>query len=209
MIKQKTLLHWLGLLGVTAFISYAVAVIFSPLAYPDYDWIRQAVSDLSADNAPSRTLWVQLSSLYYPASIVGVMAVCIAVQGKYTKLIRLGIYLFAIMGWVSAVGFAAFPLTEGGTGGGTLQDTMHMVVTGVVVILSLTSLLILTIGGLRQKTFISLGVCAVVALFLMLIGPIGMAFPEYFGLFQRFSNMISANGFGAILGIMLFIGRFD
>ena len=34
---QKTLLQKLGLLGVVSLLSYTAAVVFSPLAYPDYD----------------------------------------------------------------------------------------------------------------------------------------------------------------------------
>ena len=64
MIKEKSLLNYCGLLGVAAFLSYTAAVVFSPLAYSGYDWMAQAVSDLSASNAPSHQLWNQLSSLY-------------------------------------------------------------------------------------------------------------------------------------------------
>ena len=50
---KKTLIQKLGLLGVVSLLSYTAAVIFAPLAYPGYDWLSQAVSDLSAANAPS------------------------------------------------------------------------------------------------------------------------------------------------------------
>ena len=62
MIKKKSLLNYCGLLGVAAFLSYTAAVVFSPLAYPGYDWMAQAV------NAPSLQLWNQLSSLYRTVS---------------------------------------------------------------------------------------------------------------------------------------------
>ena len=68
MIKKKSLLNYCGLLGVAAFLSYTAAVVFSPLAYPGYEWMAQAVSDLSAVNAPSLQLWNQLSSLYRTVS---------------------------------------------------------------------------------------------------------------------------------------------
>ena len=68
MIKKKSLLNYCGLLGVAAFLSYTAAVVFSLLAYPGYDWMAQAVSDLSAANAPSLQLWNQLSSLYRTVS---------------------------------------------------------------------------------------------------------------------------------------------
>ena len=68
MINKKSLLNYCGLLGVAAFLSYTAAVVFSPLAYPGYEWMAQAVSDLSAVNAPSLQLWNQLSSLYRTVS---------------------------------------------------------------------------------------------------------------------------------------------
>lgn len=55
-MKKKNFINYCGLLGVVAFISYTVAVIFSQLAYPGYSWMAQAVSDLSAANAPSLRL---------------------------------------------------------------------------------------------------------------------------------------------------------
>ena len=48
MIKIKNFLNHCGLLGVAAFLSYTAAVVFSPLAYPGYDWMAQAVSDMNA-----------------------------------------------------------------------------------------------------------------------------------------------------------------
>jgi len=81
-VLKKALINWLGLLGIVSFLSYAAAVVFSPLAYPNYDWLSQAVSDLSAANAPSLTLWNRLSSLYGLCGIVCVMMVCVAIQGK-------------------------------------------------------------------------------------------------------------------------------
>ena len=53
---KKSLIQKLGLLGVVSFLSYTAAVVFAPLAYPNYNWMAQAVSDLSAANAPSLAL---------------------------------------------------------------------------------------------------------------------------------------------------------
>jgi len=209
--KQKPLIHWCGLLGVVSFLSYAVAVIFAPSAYPGYDWMSQAVSDLSAANAPSLALWHQLSSLYGVAGMVCIMMVCVAIQGKWSKILRLGIYAFAAMFWVSTIGYAMFPLTESGGTGAAFQDTMHIVVTALVVPLSISAFVLVMIGGYGKKRFVSLAVCASVALFLMFVGGIGtgIAPSEYFGVFQRFSNLVSVNGFLAILGIFLFAGKLE
>lgn len=61
---KKTLLQKLGLLGVVSLLSYTAAVVFSPLAYPGYNPMAQAVSDLSAANAPSLSLWNSLRAFY-------------------------------------------------------------------------------------------------------------------------------------------------
>ncbi|MCL2216037.1 MAG: DUF998 domain-containing protein [Defluviitaleaceae bacterium] len=209
-MEKKTLINRLGLLGIVSFISYAVAVIFSPLAYPGYDWMSQAVSDLSAADAPSLALWNQLSSLYGVAGITCIMMVCVAIQNKLNKTLRIGIYLFAAMFWVSIVGFAMFPLSGGDSAGMAFQDIMHIVVTAAVVILSIASFIMIIIGGYRKKRYPSLAIWATIALALMFTGAIGtgVAPSEHFGIFQRFSNLISANGFLAVLGIYLYMGKF-
>lgn len=206
MNRKRDLIQWCGLFGVISFLSYVAAVVFSPLAYPGYNWMAQAVSDLSADNAPSRILWNQLSSLSGVGSVVCVMLVCVYIQGKLTKSLRAGIYLFAVMTWLSAIGYTMFPLTDSGFAG-TLQDIMHVGVTILVVVLSIASLLVILIGGFRQQQYRSLAMWAALALLLMIAGAIGVnVVPiQYFGIPERFS-VIAAMGFNAVLGVYLFRG---
>lgn len=188
-------------------ISYTVAVVFAPLAYPNYDWMSQAVSDLSADNAPSKVLWNQLSALYGVSGIVSVMMVCVYIQGKLNNTLRLGIYLFAIMNWISYVGYAMFPLSESGNAG-NLQDIIHIyVITVGVVLLSIVSLSMIIFGGFKDKQYRSLAIWAALALGLMFAGAIGTGIvpSEYFGIPERFS-VFSAVGFNAVLGVYLFNG---
>ena len=201
---KKSLIQKLGLLGVVSFLSYTAAVVFAPLAYPGYNWMAQAVSDLSAANAPSLALWNQLSALYNVCEIVCVTVVCVGIQGQKTKLLRSGIYLFAIMEWVSAVGYRMFPLSSSGYAG-AFQDVMHMVVTALVVLLSIVSLTVIIVAGIKSKNCRSYGVCAAVALAMMLVGAMGMKIvpAEYFGVVERFS-VFAATGFNAALGIHLF-----
>ena len=201
---KKSLLQRLGLLGVVSFLSYTAAVVFAPLAYPGYNWMAQAVSDLSAANAPSLALWNQLSALYNVCEVVCVTAVCIGIQGRKTKLLRSGIYLFAIMEWISAVGYRMFPLSDSGYAG-AFQDVMHMAVTALVVLLSIVSLTIIIVAGVKSKSCRSYGVCAAVALAMMLVGAMGIKIvpAAYFGVVERFS-VFAATGFNAALGIHLF-----
>ncbi len=204
---KRTLIYWFGLFGVVALLSYTAAVVFSPLAYPGYDWMEQAVSDLSASNAPSKMLWGQLSSLYNICGIISIMMVCVFIRGKLNKAIRIGIYLFAVMNFISSVGYAMFPLSESGNAG-TFQDIMHVyVVTVLVVLLSIVSLIVIMIGGYRDKNYRSIAIWATIALLLMFAGAIGTNIvpKQYFGIVERFS-VFAATGYNAILGIYLFNG---
>ena len=201
---KKSLIQKLGLLGIVSFLSYTAAVVFAPLAYPGYTWLAQAVSDLSAANTPSLMLWNQLSALYNACEVVCATVVCIGIQGQKTKLLRTGIYLFAVMEWISAVGYRMFPLSDSGYAG-AFQDVMHMVVTALVVLLSIVSLTVIIVAGVKCKNCRSYGVCAGVALGMMLVGALGMKIvpAEYFGVIERFS-VFAATGFNTALGIHLF-----
>ena len=201
---KKSWVQKLGLLGIASFLSYTAAVVFAPLAYPGYRWMAQAVSDLSAANAPSLMLWNQLSALYNACEIVCATVVCIGIQGQKTKLLRAGVYLFAIMEWISAVGYRMFPLSDSGYAG-AFQDVMHMVVTALVVLLSIASLTVVIVAGAKSRDCRSYGICAAIALAMMLVGALGMKIvpTEYFGVVERFS-VFAATGFNAALGIHLF-----
>ena len=203
-MMKKTLVQKLGLLGVVSLLSYTAAVVFAPLAYPGYNWMAQAVSDLSAANAPSLALWNQLSALYNVCEVVCATVVCIGIQGKKAKTLRAGVYLFAVMEWISAVGYRMFPLSDSGYAG-AFQDAMHMVVTAAVVLLSIVSLTVIIIAGVKDKSCRSYGVCAAVALCMMLIGALGMKLvpADYFGIIERFS-VFAATGFNAAQGVQLF-----
>ena len=201
---KKTLTQKLGLLGVVSFLSYTAAVVFAPLAYPGYNWMAQAVSDLSAANAPSLALWNQLTALYNTCEVVCVTVTCIAIQGRKTRLLRTGVYLFAVMEWVSAVGYRMFPLSTSGYAG-IFQDVMHMAVTAAVVLLSIVSLALIIAAWSRDKACRSYGICAAAALCMMLVGAMGIKLvpAAYFGIAERFS-VFAATGFNAALGIHTF-----
>lgn len=203
-MRKKNFMNYCGLLGIVALLSYTAAVVFSPLAYPGYNWRAQAVSDLSATNASSLRLWNQLSSLYNICTLICAMMVCAGIQGKGSRLLRTGIYLFTAMEWISAVGFSVFPLSDSGYAG-TFQDKMHILSTILVVLLSIVSLVILIIAGVKRKEYRSFGVFAGIALGMMLVGALGMNIvpKEYFGVVERFS-VFAAVGYNAVLGIELF-----
>ena len=204
---KKSLVQKLGLLGVVSFLSYALAVIFSPLAYPGYHPLVQAVSDLSAADAPSLALWNQLSAGYNACEVVCATIVCVGIQGQKTTLLRAGIYLFVIMEWISALGYRMFPLSTSGYAG-TFQDVMHLLVTALVVLLSIVSLSVIILAGAKSRDCRSYGICAGAALLLMLTGALGMKLVPagFFGVVERFS-VFAVTGFNAALGVHLFCAK--
>ena len=205
--NKKKLINWLGLIGIIQLISYTAAIVFSPMAFPGYDWKSMAASDLSAMAAPSRMLWDQLSAFYNVGSVVCATCVSIYVSEKKisTKSFRLGVYLFTIMNWISNVGYKMFPLSDSGKDIAGFQEMMHMVTTAAVVLLSILSLVLLIIVGCKKKEVRGIGIWAIIALVLMFAGAIGSGVvpKEYFGIFERFSTL-SAVGFNTVLGVYLF-----
>lgn len=126
------------------------------------------------------------------------------IQGQKTRRLRAGVYLFAIMEWVSAIGYRMFPLSDSGYAG-AFQNMMHIVVTALVVLLSIVSLSVIVSAGLKDKSCRFYGVCAAIALGMMIVGAMGMKIvpAQYFGVVERFS-VFAATGFNAALGIHLF-----
>ena len=166
--------------------------------------MAQAVSDLSAADAPSLALWNQLSAGYNACEVV-----CIGIQGRNPKLLRTGVYLFAVMEWISAICYRMFPLSSSGYAG-AFQDVMHMAVTAAVVLLSIVSLAILIAAGVKDRRCRSYGVCAAAALGMMLVGAVGTKLvpAQYFGAVERFS-VFAATGFNAALGIHLYCTKLE
>lgn len=198
----------LGIFGIISLLSYTAMVVFSPLAYPGYDWMTMAVSELSAVGAPSADLVNRLNCLFGPCGLVSIMAVCVAIASIPSKRFRFGVYCFAAMEWLCNVGYTCFPWVSDAANTNP-QNVMHLIVTVLVVVFSLTALVLIILGAKKagQK---SLGIWASVCLAAMLIGPIGtgMLPASVFGLFERI-GMFSVVIFNAVMGMYLFVGKFE
>lgn len=200
-------LRHLGIFGFISLLSYTAMVLFSPLAYPGYDWMSMAVSDLSAVGAPSADLAKQLNALFGPCAIVSIMGVCVGVSGYRFGFFKAGIYSYVLMEWLCNVGYSLFPWVQD-EAITHFQNFMHLVVTVLVVLLSIAGLIFIALGAKREGIR-SLSVWAIVCLVAMVIGPLGTALlpKAVFGLFERFSTF-SAVVFNAVLGIYLWRGLF-
>ena len=109
------------------------------------------------------------------------------------------------MNFISAVGYALFPLSSSGYDG-SIQSFIHVyILTALVVLLSIISLILIAIGSFKSKNKL-LGILAIISLILMFIGAVVSANvpKEIFGVFERFSTY-SAVIFTGILGIYGFM----
>lgn len=197
----------LGIFGLISLLSYTAMVVFSPLAYPGYEWMSMAVSELTAEGAPSLQLAKRLNALFGPCAVVSVMAVCAAISGSKSKLFKLGIYSFAGMEWICTVGYTMFPWVADAANTNP-QNLCHLIVTILVVVLSLASLIMISISA-KYEGVKSLGIWAIACLCAMVLGPIGTGLlpKAVFGIFERLSTF-SAVIFNAVLGVYLLSGKF-
>jgi len=207
MMDKDTILRKLGrwalVCGVLSVVFYFLHDCFGAVNYPGYNWMTQAVSDLTAVDAPSFVIAKGYSTVSGIFTCICCAFLCV-IAAEYRKSLKIGVYLFAAMHGVSAIGYSLFPLTGSGYDG-SFQSFVHVyVVTILVVVLSIVSLILIAIGCFKDKRKI-LGILAVAALICMFFGAVGTsALPkEIFGIVERFSTY-SAVIFTGILGVFAY-----
>ena len=202
-MEKKKLINWLALSGIFSIVFYLLHDIVGAMNYPGYNWMSQAVSDLTATDSPSFVIASGFVTVYKILSCLCSALLCILIKNEKKKSLRLGVYLFSIMNFISAIGYALFPLSSSGFDG-SIQSIVHVyVLTAVVVLLSIISLIIIAVGSLKgENKHKLLGMIAMMSLVLMFIGTVGSqsASKEIFGIFERFSTY-SAVIFTGILGL--------
>ena len=197
------LINWFCFSGIISVIFYLLHDIIGAKNYPRYNWLSQAVSDLTATDAPSFIKANGYLSLYKIFNCICCSFLCILIQNQSSEFLRIGIYFFATMNFISAIGYSLFPLSSSGYDG-TFQSFVHVyIVTLLVVLLSIVSLILIAIGSVTGKeNHLYLGIIAILSLVLMCVGAIGTGTvsKRYFGVFERFSTY-SAVIFTGILGL--------
>ena len=186
--------------GILSVLFYVLHDIIGGMHYPGYDRLRQAVSDLTAVDAPSFAAASGYSAVYGIFSCICCAFLYVMVKDS-RKSLRTGIYLFAAMNAISAIGYSLFPLSGSGYDG-SVQSFIHVyVVTAAVVVLSIASLILTALGSIKEDDK-ALAACAVISLLCMMFGAVGSQLlpKNIFGAVERFSTY-SAVIFTGILGI--------
>ena len=111
--------------GIVSIVWYVVINIITPLEYTGYSVVSQTVSELSALDAPTRSLWLALCIPFSILTIIFGYGVWLSAgHNKKLRFVALIIILDAIIGsfWP--------PMHKReiiAAGGGTLTDTLHLV----------------------------------------------------------------------------------
>ena len=200
---KKSLIKWLCLSGILSTIFYLLHDVVGAMNYPGYDWMSSAVSDLTAVDSKSYITASSFVTLHKIFNCICCISICTLIKNE-KKSLKIGIYLFTIMHFISTIGYTLFPLTSAGYDG-SIQSFMHVyVITITVVLLSIISLITIAIGSFKCKYKV-LGTLAIIFLLLMFIGAVGSQNcpKSIFVIFERFSTY-SAVLFTCILGIYVF-----
>ena len=202
-IKIKTI-KIISLFGIFGAIFYFIHIIFGRIFYEDYSPFSQAISDLTAQGSPSR----QVSSIY--SFLYGIFTVTFSVvffiyfKGVINKFITIGSCIFCMMTIISFFGYTFFPLTESGYAG-EFHDRMHVLITIFVVIFTIISIILYSIGFIKSKNYKYLGIISIFTFLLLVTGAmlINILPIEYFGIAQRI-NVYSLIIYTGILSLWMF-----
>ena len=203
-IENIYIIKTLSLFGITGAVFYFAHVIFGRLFYKGYNPFSQAISDLTADNSPSKKIASAFSFLYGLFTVIFSISFYIYFKDDINKIVTLGSLFFCVMTLVSFFGYMFFPLSQAGFAG-TFKDKMHLVVTALVVVFTIVSLILFSIGFLKTGNYKYLGIISICTFAALLIGVIliNKLPKEYFGIAERV-NVYSIVIFTGILSLWMF-----
>jgi len=126
--------------GILSSLLYAALNVFVPMQWPEYNSASQTVSELSAVGAPTRQLWVWLSTPYTILVIAFAWGLWKSAGGNRPLRIAGGLMIaYGTLGVIWP--FAPMHLRETlAAGGATFSDTLHISLGAVTEILYLFAL---------------------------------------------------------------------
>jgi len=184
--KKIQITRIVSLFGFIASVFYFLHIILGRMYYNGYDPLSQAISDLTALNSPSKNIASIFSFIYGVFNVIFVIGFYKYFKGKINRIVTFGSGIFCNMVLITFFGYTFFPLSGAGYAG-TFQDTMHIAVTIVVVILTIITIMLFSIGFLKTKKYKYIGITSIIAFIFLIIGAmlINILPKEYFGIAER------------------------
>jgi len=201
-MKNK-IVKLIPILGISSVILYFLHIIFGEIFYEGYNPLAQAISDLTASNSPSKNIARLFSMLYGICAVSFSIGFFAYLRNKINKAVTVSSFVFCLMNAISFFGYTFFPLSESGYAD-TFQDKMHVIITIFVVLLTIVSLVLYSIGFFRAKGHKWLGIISISSLLVLIAGAtlINIMPKEYFGVAERI-NVYSIIIYTGILALWM------
>jgi hypothetical protein len=140
-LQQKNILRKALLTcGILSSLLYVAMLIFVPMKYEGYSFVTQTISELSAIGAPTRPLWVPLGIIY--TLLIAAFGIGVWQSADENRPLRISGTLLSTYG-VIGIGWVFAPMHQRevlAAGGGTISDTMHLVMGAVSNLFMLVSM---------------------------------------------------------------------
>jgi len=175
----------LSSLGMVAVIFYLIHVFLGQILDKAYNPITTDISSLTAVGAPNSELLTIFTTIY--GICLAIFAVYMFSKSfkEYHKVTTIGYGFLLMMAILSLVGFYFFPLTTDKTVL-NFQNTMHIAITGITVLLTILYLSLVSYGYLKKEKLKNIGIISLIAIILILL----------FGVLNPISIALSLNILG-------------
>jgi hypothetical protein len=124
--------------GILSSVLYFAMNIFVPMQWEAYSSVSQTVSELSAIDAPTRSLWVPLGIIY--ALLAAAFGWGVLKTSSKNRPLRIVGGLLLVNGILSLFWPPMHQREVLAAGGGTMTDTMHIAFSFVTVLLFILSI---------------------------------------------------------------------
>ena len=180
-------------LGMISVIFYLIHVFLGQILDKSYNPITTDISSLTAVGAPNSELLTIFTTIYGICLIIFAIYMFSKSLKEYHKITTIGYAFLLIMAVLSSIGFFFFPLTNDKTVL-NFQNTMHIAITGITVILTILYLSLVSYGYLKNEKLRNIGIISLIAIILILI----------FGVLNPISMILSLNILGLTERLVIF-----
>jgi hypothetical protein len=182
MKKMNKYLMPLGMIGA---LFYFAHTILGNILWEEYNPITMDISSLTAEGAPNAQLLKIFGFVYGICMVLMVAALIAKAFKEYHSMLRVGYVILMIMQLTSLFGYSLFPLTGDKTEM-SFQNMMHIIVTVVVVLTTIASSFLISLGYLKQEKMKKLGRLTLVMAIMITV----------FGIFNPISMNLKLNILG-------------
>lgn len=147
--------------GMISSIVYILHVFIGAILWNGYSSIKQPISDLTGVGAPNTELLRVFTSVYGIFAIIFALSLYVCLKNSVNITSKLGMISLIIMEISSFVGYSLFPL-DNANAGMTFQNIMHLIVTVIVVVTTISCTFFMGIGFSKIKSMKSLGMFIIV-----------------------------------------------